>query len=222
MPIALQLPSECVRGRVRLSGRWCGANYWGCRTTLEGVMFKLAVISDEVSQDPAVAAAMMREFGGHGLELRSAWDKGPDELGEADIARLKHIVEANGLRVCGIASPVYKCRLGVPEEERQHITMLQRCITLAHALNTDLIRVFTFWHQPGPPPWELIAEKFQEPLRMAAQEGVILGIENERSTMAASARGVADFLTLMNEPHLSAIWDPGNEQGHPGSSGAYP
>jgi L-ribulose-5-phosphate 3-epimerase len=185
-------------------------------------MFKIAVISDEISQDPAVAAAMVREFGGQGLEIRSAWEKGPHALDDADIARLREIAAAHELCICGIASPVFKCHLEVAHEEREHLAMLRRCITLAHALNTDLIRVFTFWHQPGPPPWELIAEKFEEPIRLAVQEGITLGIENERSTMAASARRVADFLALMNHRHLRAIWDPGNEQGNPAGSGAYP
>ena len=169
-------------------------------------MFKIAVITDEVSQDPAVAAAMVREFGGQGLEIRSAWEKGPHALDDADTARLREIAAAHALRICGIAAPVFKCQLGVAHEEREHLAMLRRCITLAHALNTDLIRVFTFWHQPGPPPWELIAEKFQEPIRLAVQEGITLGIENERSTMAATARRVADFLALMNHCHLRAIW----------------
>jgi L-ribulose-5-phosphate 3-epimerase len=185
-------------------------------------MFKIAAISDEISQDPAVAAAMVREFGGEGLEIRSAWEKGPHELDDADIARLQQIAAAHGLRICGIASPVFKCHLGMAEEEREHLGMLRRCMALAHALDTDLIRVFTFWQQPGPPAWEQIAEKFREPLRLAEQEGIILGIENERSTMAGSARRVADFLALMDHPRLRAIWDPGNEQGNPEGDGAFP
>jgi sugar phosphate isomerase/epimerase len=185
-------------------------------------MFKIAAITDEISQDPTVAAAMVREFNGEGLEIRSVWEKGPHELDDTDSTRLKEIAKAYGLRICGIASPVFKCHLGVAEEEREHIDILRRCIALARALDTDLIRVFTFWQQPGPPPWELIAEKFQEPLHLAVQEGITLGIENERSTMAASARGVADFLALMNHPHLRAIWDPANEQGNPEGGGAFP
>jgi sugar phosphate isomerase/epimerase len=100
--------------------------------------------------------------------------------------------------------------------------MLQRCIALAHALDTGLIRVFTFWQQPGPPSWERIAEKFSAPLHLAEQEGVTLGIENEGSTTAASARRVADFLALVNHPCLRAIWDPGNEQGNPEGGVAFP
>jgi sugar phosphate isomerase/epimerase len=185
-------------------------------------MFKLAVITDEVSQDLAVAAALMREFGGEGLEIRSVWEKSPHELEADDITRLKQIADAHGMRICGIASPVFKCHLGVAEEAREHLDILRRCITLAHALDTDLIRVFTFWQQPDQPPWERIAEQFDEPIRLAEQEGITLGIENERSTMAANARRVADFLAFMNHPRLRAIWDPGNEQGNPAGGGAFP
>src|SRR6266536_2060638 len=151
-------------------------------------MFKLAVITDEVSQDPTTAAAMVQEFGGEGLEIRSVWEKSPDELSADEMQRLKRIADDYELRICGIASPVYKCRLGAAEEEGQHLDILRRCITLAHALDTTLIRVFTFWRQPGSPPWERIAEKFTEPLRLAEQEEVILGVENERSTMGANAK----------------------------------
>jgi sugar phosphate isomerase/epimerase len=145
-------------------------------------MFKLAAITDEISQDPAVAAALVKEFGGEGLEIRSVWEKGPHELDVDEVTRLRRIADAYGLRVCGIASPVFKCHLGRAEEEREHFDILRRCIALAHALDTDLIRVFTFWQQPGQPPWEQIAEKFHGPLRLAEQEGIRLGIENERST----------------------------------------
>jgi sugar phosphate isomerase/epimerase len=40
--------------------------------------------------------------------------------------------------------------------------------------------------------------------------------------MGASAQRVADFLALMNHPHLRAIWDPGNEQGNLEGGGAFP
>jgi len=120
-------------------------------------MFKIAAITDEISQDPAVAARLVREFGGEGLEIRSVWEKGPHELASTEIRRLKQIADAHGLQICGIASPVFKCTLGVVEEERQHLDILRRCIDLAHALDTDLIRVRTRegWSgRPGgrPPP----------------------------------------------------------------------
>src|SRR6266508_3784493 len=72
-------------------------------------MCKLAVITDEVSQHAARAAAMVQEVGGEGLEIRSVWEKSPHELSTDEMQRLKRIADDYGLRICGIASPVYKC-----------------------------------------------------------------------------------------------------------------
>jgi sugar phosphate isomerase/epimerase len=174
-------------------------------------MFKLAVITDEISQDLSVAAAMVKEFNGAALEIRSVWDKNPDEFDDADIHRIKSIADKHGLKICGIATPFYKCDFGNAEQEQQHLGILRRCIALAHKLDTNLLRVFTFWKQPGAPPWAQIVEKFQEPLRIAEQEGIVFGIENEPSTMAANARKTADFLKMVNHPRVRSIWDPGNE-----------
>ncbi|MCS6926339.1 MAG: sugar phosphate isomerase/epimerase [Candidatus Binatia bacterium] len=172
---------------------------------------RIAAITDEISQDLTVAAALVKEFDGEGLEIRSVWEKGPHELAADDVERIKRIADDYGLRICGIASPFYKCTFGDPDAERHHLDLLRRCIAVAHALDTRLIRVFTFWRQPGEPPWEQIVERFHAPLRLAEREDVVLGVENDPSTMGATARQVARFLTLANHPRLRAVWDPGNE-----------
>jgi L-ribulose-5-phosphate 3-epimerase len=175
------------------------------------VLFPIAVITDEISQDLTIAAALVKEFGGSALEIRSIWEKSPHEFDADDIARIKRIADDYGLRICGIASPFYKCDLGNAEEEKQHLDILRRCIAVAQALGTNLIRVFSFWRQPGPPSWEQVAEKFQEPIHLAEAEDVILGVENDPSTMGANAQRVAQFLTLINHPRVRSVWDPGNE-----------
>lgn len=42
-------------------------------------MFKLSIISDEVSQDIRVAASFARKFNLDGLEIRSVWGGKPAE-----------------------------------------------------------------------------------------------------------------------------------------------
>jgi hypothetical protein len=39
--------------------------------------------------------------------------------------------------------------------------------------------------------------------------------------MATNAKRVANFLALVNHPHLRAIWEPGNEQGNPEEGSAF-
>jgi L-ribulose-5-phosphate 3-epimerase len=185
-------------------------------------MFPIAVITDEISQDLTTAAALVKEFDGSALEIRSVWEKSPHEFDADDLARIKRIVDDCGLHICGIASPFYKCTLGNAEEEKQHLDILRRCIAVAHALDTNLIRVFTFWQQPGVPPWERIAEKFQEPIRLAETEDMILGVENDPSTMGTNARKVAEFFSLINHPRVRSVWDPGNELWEGEARAAFP
>ena len=43
-------------------------------------MFKLAVISDEVSQDFQTVVNVSAEYKLNGVEIRSVWDKPPQDL----------------------------------------------------------------------------------------------------------------------------------------------
>jgi len=52
-------------------------------------MFKIAAVTAEISQKPAAAARLVREFVGRGLDIRSIREKSPHELAPTEIKRLK-------------------------------------------------------------------------------------------------------------------------------------
>jgi sugar phosphate isomerase/epimerase len=68
-------------------------------------MFKLAVFTDEVSQDFEKAIKLALEFGLDGVEIRSVWEKPPQNLTGDDVRRMKDILSRTDLKVCCIASP---------------------------------------------------------------------------------------------------------------------
>jgi len=68
------------------------------------VMFKLSVITDEVSQDLEVVARFAQRFNLNGLEIRSLWGKKPQEL-LRDLGKIKKILSDYGLGISAIASP---------------------------------------------------------------------------------------------------------------------
>ena len=73
-------------------------------------MFKLSCFTDEISQDLGHALKVCREFGLDGIELRSAWGKGPHQNDAGDVARIQSLIEASRLDVACIASPRRACR----------------------------------------------------------------------------------------------------------------
>ena len=133
-------------------------------------MFKLAVFTDEVSQDFGRAITVAQEYGLDGLEIRSVWDKPPHLIDAADIRRMRELLEGTGLSVCSIASPFYKCDIDSPDERGEHLDILRRCCALADEFDCPVIRGFTFWRkQPVDGRWGDILTAFDEPLKILAE-----------------------------------------------------
>ena len=174
-------------------------------------MFKISVISDEVSQDLKRVAAFAKRFNLDGVEIRSVWSKGPHLLlQEAD--EIKKILSEHGLRVSAIASPFFKADIDNESEYKEHLDILRNCIELAIKLDTKIIRGFTFWRKGGLGDYiDRILEKYQKPLEIIEGEDIILGIENEPSTFVGNGRELSIFLSRINSKKVKAVWDPGND-----------
>ena len=175
-------------------------------------MFKLSVISDEISQDFQRVVDVCQEFGVEQVEPRSVWDSPLHKLSDQQVAEMKRILDAAGMGVAAIASPFLKCDLGNEEQYQEHLGILRRCIEIARVLDTNIIRGFTFW-KPGPAEavWQQIIDAFDEPIAICEAEDVYLGIENEASTHIATAAEAERLYAALGSKRVQAIWDPANE-----------
>jgi sugar phosphate isomerase/epimerase len=146
-------------------------------------MFRLAVISDEISQDFQTVVNVASEYKLNGIEIRSVWDKPPQGLTNDDMSKMKDMLDKAGLVIAGIASPFYKCNIDNKQERNEHIEILKKCIKMAKFFDANIIRGFTFWNTGKTDAvWEQILDYYREPVKIAESEGVFIGIENESST----------------------------------------
>ena len=146
-------------------------------------MFKLGVINDEVSQDFATVVNFVKEFNLHSIEIRSVWDKLPNELTDADIDEIKRLLDGTDIEIIGVASPFFKCDIDNATERKEHLDILKGCIRTAKAFDTNLIRTFVFWDTGETEErWDEIIASYDEPRRMVDGEGIVLGMENESTT----------------------------------------
>jgi sugar phosphate isomerase/epimerase len=188
---------------------------------------KLAAITDEISQDFVHALDVLAEYRVDAAELRGLWGTNIADLTPEQVERARAALSLRGFKVVCLATPFYKCDLesetGLPAERgplhlaparglEQQFELLKRCIQLAHAFDTRLIRVFAFWRKAvlTPDIEDRIVEAFAAPVALAAQEGVTLVLENEHACMIGSGAEAAHLLARINSPHLRACWDPGN------------
>ena len=188
--------------------------------------FRVSVINDEVSQDFGhVCEIASHEFGMHWIELRSMWKKNIVNLDEKEVAEAKRILDKFELKVTDIASPLFKVDWpGAPKSKyreggtfradfnlNQQDEVLERAIAMAKAFGTDRVRCFDFWRLDDQAPYRAaINEKLQQAATKAAQQKIILVLENEMSCNTATGAEAAKVLDSVKSPNFMLNWDPGN------------
>jgi L-ribulose-5-phosphate 3-epimerase len=189
--------------------------------------FRLSVINDEISPDFDHACSVAaNDFGLQWIELRSMWSKNVTDLNADEIDRSRQILEKYKLRVTDIASPLFKVHWpGAPVSKegprrdeaaidadfKKQDDVLERCIDLCKAFQTDRIRCFDFWRLDDPKPFRAaINDKLRAAARTCAQHNLILLLENEMACNTGSGKEGAETLAAIREPNFMLNWDPGN------------
>jgi len=175
---------------------------------------RVAILTDEVSQELAAVLSFAREFALDGIELRSLFGKAFKDLTAADIALVAQGCRDAGLAVAGCATPVFKCDLDASQDIAEHREIFLRSLEAAQTLGSDLVRVFTFLRRTHPATsadLARVAEHIAGLLELARGSGVRVGVENEASCIVASGAETAEFLRhLPGDPQLGIVWDPCN------------
>jgi sugar phosphate isomerase/epimerase len=188
--------------------------------------FRVAVISDEISQDFDHACEVAsREFGMQWIELRGLWNKNIVNLDANETAEAQRILEKYQLRVTDIASPLFKVEWpGAPRSKfveaaafgasftfDQQDQVLDRSIELAKAFQTNRVRCFDFWRLDDQSPYRAaMNEKLTAAADKAGKKKIRLILENEAACNTATGAEAAKVLRAVKSPHFMLNWDPGN------------
>ena len=193
--------------------------------------FRVAVISDEISQDFDHACSVIaNDFSLEWVELRAMWGKNLTTLDDTERTRVALTLAKYKLRVTDIASPLFKTDFpGAPRSKsrppvdhaqdshgasfafKEQDELLEKCIALARQFNTDRIRCFDFWRLDDQAPYrEAINAKLLEAANKVGKEKLLLVLENEFECNTATGRESAKTLAAVQSPHLKLNWDPGN------------
>ena len=189
--------------------------------------FRLAVINDEITQDFERACQIAaHDFGLHWIELRSMWDKNVSELNAKEIQDARKILADHKLQVTDIASPLFKTDWpGAPRSplsetrDQFHASfdaaaqdkLLERCIDVAKAFNTDRIRCFDFWRLDDQKPYRAaINAKLRQAADRCSRDKLVLVLENEMSCNTATGEESAAVLKAVPNRNFMLNWDPGN------------
>jgi 3-dehydroshikimate dehydratase len=183
-------------------------------------MIRLSAFADEISPDLEEQIAVLSSEHIHFLDLRSVENTNVLDLTDAQVARIKETLDAHGVGVAAIGSPIGK--VPVDSSFDEHLHRFERAITLARAFQTPSIRIFSFY----PPttkegsddssavnPAEYrdeVLRRLREMSARARAAGVILLHENEKGIYGDTIARCVDLMQSCGSPQFQAVFDPAN------------
>jgi L-ribulose-5-phosphate 3-epimerase len=189
--------------------------------------FRTAAITDEFSPDDLDAALDgMAAVGMTGAELRVVGRRNMIDLSNEEVDAVRAAVEAKGLEVISLASPLLKCVLpgsppldsrvqhdvfGSPHTFEDQPRLTRRAFEIAERLGAGIIRVFSYWRTTEPEQcYPQLREALIALADQAAARGVIIGLENEHACNVGTGAEAARLLSTLDHPALQLLWDPAN------------
>ena len=191
------------------------------------MLFQIGAVTDEFSPDSLDRAlGGMAELDMTFAELRVVDGKNIIDHTDDEVDRVRARIEARGMRVLSIASPVLKCALPDAPPIAPHLQqdmfsaayafddqprLAERAFDIAVRTGARIVRVFSFWRTTDPGAClDRVASALRELAQLAAERGLVLGIENEHACNIATGAETARLLAAVDHPALRVIWDPAN------------
>jgi L-ribulose-5-phosphate 3-epimerase len=188
--------------------------------------YRIAAITDEFTPDLEAALGGMADVGMTGAELRVVGGKNMIDLTDEEIDRVRASVEAHGMEVVALASPLLKCVLpdsppldsrvqhdvfGSPHTFEDQPRLTKRAFEIAERLGTPIIRVFSYWRTTEPErTYDRLGEALLALADEASRRGVIIGLENEHACNVGTGEEASRVLAHLDHPALKLLWDPAN------------
>ena len=190
-------------------------------------MFAVGAVTDEFSPDSLDRAlGAMADLGMTFAELRVVNGRNIIDHTNAEVDAVRKEVEARGMRVLSIASPVLKCTLPDAPPVAPHIQqdmfssaagfadqprLARRAFEIAERTGARMVRVFSYWRTIDPDAcFDRVASALRDLAEQAGERGLILGLENEHACNIATGVETARLLDAIHHQPLQVIWDPAN------------
>jgi len=175
---------------------------------------KLAIVTDEVSQDPATAIELGRQWGVEWFELRMLMGRRFPNLDEALLARLQGLLDEFGGRVSATSPGFFKTGVADGRVRPALTEGFRYALQLTRRLGADRMILFGFLRGEGTPrdaePPSLVVDLLGEMAERAAAQEVLCLLENEAICYGDTGLRAAALIRAVGHANLKLNWDPGN------------
>jgi sugar phosphate isomerase/epimerase len=174
-------------------------------------MWTLSGFIDEISPDFTEQCRVAADLGLTHAEVRSAWDVNILDLDPDQLAVMKQTLEAYGLEVSSIGSPIGK--IFIDEDFAPHLERMRHAAEVARYFAAPYVRIFSFFLRPGAKPAahrDEVIDRMRALVRVAEAADLILLHENEKEIYGDIPSRCLDIVRSVGSPHLRLAWDAAN------------
>lgn len=173
--------------------------------------FIITGFADEIDENLSVQLDVLNQLGIEYLEMRGVDGKNVSSYTPEEMKNVKKRLDDSGIKVSSVGSPIGK--ISITDDFDEHLASFKNTLELAKILETDYIRLFSFYLPEG----ENIANYRDEVLsrinvfvKTAKGSGITLLHENEKGIYGATAAGCLDIFESIGSDTLRAVFDPAN------------
>lgn len=174
------------------------------------VDLKLSAFADEYADGFAEQISAMRDFGITHMELRHADKKNVSVLTESEVKELKNMLDAGGIGVSAIGSPLGKITLDGDMDA--HLETAHRVFETANTLGAKYVRMFSFYAPEGKDVTMMKGEVYdalEKLVLLARAHGVTLCHENEAKIYGDIPERCREIIDHFGG-ELKCVFDMGN------------
>ena len=173
--------------------------------------FILSGFADEIADSLDIQIEVLQRLGLRHMEMRGVNGKNVTDHSLAEIAQVKAKLDAGGIRVSAVGSPIGK--VGIHDDLDAHFEKFRHTVALAKALDTQYIRMFSFFMPEGEDPdryTDAVLTQWTRFADYARQQGIVLLHENEKGIYGDVPARCRTLLDSQDFAVVRGIFDPAN------------
>ena len=173
--------------------------------------FILSAFADEI--DPCLQLQMdvLEQHEIFHIEMRGVNGKNITEHSLQEVKEIKKQLDDRGFRISALGSPIGKIQ--ITDSFSSHLDLFKHTLEIANLLETQYIRMFSFYIPQGQDPQlyeEEVMERWYAFLQAAHGSNIILLHENEKGIYGDVPERCLKLVQMMKASNIKLIFDPAN------------
>lgn len=173
--------------------------------------FVLSAFADEIDPDLKVQMDVLEKHDIRHIEMRGVNGKNIVEHSLDEVREIKEQLDERGFKISAVGSPIGK--ICITDDFDPHLELFKHTLEIAQILDTDYIRMFSFYIPEGKEAEDYrdeVLRRWKEFIDAAKGTGIILLHENEKGIYGDTPERCLDLIESLNCEYFGAIFDPAN------------